>query len=78
MAAPPPERPRLPTTELTPHPSEMPFVPPANNQAAYIFEIEGVPPGYVSIHTPFPSAEFLILTHMPSIASMIKISIQIH
>jgi len=56
--APPPERLSQPTPESTPHPSETPPVPPSNNEAAHLSEIEGVPPGYVYIHTPLPSARF--------------------
>jgi len=56
--APPPERLRQPTPELTPHPPETSPVPPSSNEAAHISSIEGVPPGYVYIHTPLPSAQF--------------------
>jgi len=34
----------------------MPSVPPGNNEAAHVSEIEGQPPGYVIIHTRLPSA----------------------
>jgi len=33
-------------------------VPPGNNEAAHISEINVVPPGYVYIHTPLPSTQF--------------------
>jgi len=33
-------------------------VPPGDNEAAHKSEIEGVPPGYVYIHTHLPSAQF--------------------
>jgi len=36
----------------------MPTVPPCNNEAVQVSEIEGVPPGYVYIHTPLPSGQF--------------------
>jgi len=41
-----------------PHPPETPLVPCGNNEAAHLSEIEGVPPGYVYIHTSLPTAEF--------------------
>jgi len=47
-----------PTAELTPQPPEPPLVPPSNNDSAHHSEIEDVPPGYVYIHTPLPSAQF--------------------
>jgi len=56
-----PERLRQPTSAPTPHPPEMPPVPPGNNEAAHVSEIGGVPPGYVYIHTPLPSAQFFNL-----------------
>jgi len=59
--APPPERPRQPTPELTPHPPETPPLPPGNNEAVHLSQIEGVPPGDVYIHTPPPSAQFFNL-----------------
>ena len=55
---PPPERLRLPTPGPKPHPPGPPLVPPGNNEVAYLSELEGVPPGYVYIHTSFPSAQF--------------------
>jgi len=55
--APAPERLWRPTPEPAPHPPETPPVPPGNNEAAHLSEIEGVPPGYVYIHTPLPSAQ---------------------
>jgi len=36
----------------------MPPVPPGDNEAAHISEIEGVAPGYAYIHTPLPSGQF--------------------
>jgi len=58
MGAPPPERLRQPTPEPTPHPPQTPLVPPGNDEASYLSEIKGVPPGYVYVHTPLPSAQF--------------------
>jgi len=60
-AVPPPERLRQPTPEPRPHPAGTPPVPPGDNAAARVSEIEGVPPGYVYIHTPLPSAQFFNL-----------------
>jgi len=37
----------------------MPLVPPGNNEAAHLSEIEGVPPRYVSIHTSIPRPHFV-------------------
>jgi len=59
--APPAERLRQPTPEPTPQPPKMPPVPPGNNEAVHLSEIESVPPGYVYIHTPLPSAQFFNL-----------------
>jgi len=59
MGAPPPERPREPAPEPTTQLPETPHVPPANEEATHLSEIEGVPPGYVYIHAPLPRAEFL-------------------
>ena len=59
--APPRERLRQQTPEPTPHPPETPPVPPGDNEAVRICEIEGVPPGYVCIHTPLPSDQFFNL-----------------
>jgi len=56
--APQPEQLRQLTPEPTPHPPETPPVPPGNNEAAHISEIEGVPPRYMFIHSPLPSAQF--------------------
>jgi len=56
--SPPPERLRQPTPEPLPQPPERPIVPPCNNEAAHRSEIEGLPPGYVNIHTRLPSAQF--------------------
>ena len=58
MGAPPPERFRQPTPELRPHPPGMPPVPPGDNEAAHVSEIDGVPPGYVNIHNHLPSSQF--------------------
>jgi len=57
MGAPPPERPRQPTREPTPHPPETPLVPPGDNEAAHPSDIECVPPGYVYRHSLLPSAK---------------------
>jgi len=61
MGAPPPERLRQPTPGPTPHPPGMPPVPPGGNEGAHQSEIERVPPGYVYIHIPLPSARFFNL-----------------
>ena len=55
---PPPERLRQQRPEPTPHPPGMTPVAPGGNDGAHSFETEGVPPGYVNIHTPLPSAHF--------------------
>jgi len=57
----PPARLRQPTTEPMPHPPATPPVLPGYNEAAQISGIDGVPPRYVSIHTPLPSAQFVNL-----------------
>jgi len=57
--APPPEWLRQPTQEPKPQPPKTPLDPAGNNEEAHLSEIEGVPPGYVYIHTPLPSAQFL-------------------
>jgi len=36
-------------------------VPPGDNTVAHVSEIEGVPPGYVYIHTTLPRAQFFNL-----------------
>jgi len=59
--APQPEPLRQPTQELTQHPPETPLVPPGINEAAHISEIVGVPPGYVYLDTPLPSAQLFTL-----------------
>jgi len=58
MGAPPTERLRQPTPQPPPHPPDTPLVPPGNNEAAHLSEIDGVPPGYVYIRTSLPSAQF--------------------
>ena len=40
-----------------PHPPETPLVQPGKNEPAHLSEIEGVPPGYVYIHSPVPLAQ---------------------
>jgi len=55
--APPPERLGQPTLEPTPHSPATPFVPPAHNKPAHLFQIKGLPPGYVYIQSPLPSAQ---------------------
>jgi len=55
--APPPKQLRQLTPDPMPHPPEMLLVPPGNNEAAHLSEIKAVPPGYVYIHTPLPSAQ---------------------
>jgi len=57
--APPPEQLRQLTPEPTPQPPETPLVPPGNKEAAHPSEIEGVWPGYMYIHTPLTSAQFV-------------------
>jgi len=42
-------------------PPKTPFDPSSIDAAAYLSEIEGVPPVYVYIHTPLPSAQFFNL-----------------
>ena len=61
MGAPPLAQLRQLTPELTPHPPETPSVPPGNNEAAHLSEIEGVPSRYVYIRIPLPSAQFFNL-----------------
>jgi len=58
MGAPLLERLRQLTPEPTQQPPETPHVPTADNEAAHLCEIEGVPPGYAYIHTPLPGAQF--------------------
>jgi len=58
---PPPERLREPTPEPTPNPHKTPPLSPGNNEAVHLSEINGVPPGYVYIHTPLPSAQIFNL-----------------
>ena len=41
-----------------PQPPEMALVPPRKEEGAHPSETEGVPPGYVYIHTPLPCAQF--------------------
>jgi len=53
----PPERLRQPTREPTPHPPKTTPVPPGNNGATHVTEIEGVLPRYGYLHTPHPSAQ---------------------
>jgi len=50
-----------PPTELAPSQPGMPPGPPGYNEGAQNSKIEGVPPGYVNIHTPLPSAQFCTL-----------------
>ena len=57
MGAPPPKQLTELTPEPTAHPPRIPSVPPGDNEEAHASEIEGVPPGYVYIHTPLPSAQ---------------------
>jgi len=56
--APPPECLRQPTPGPMPHPPCPPPVPLGNIEAAHLSEIQGVPPGYVYIPIPLPSAQF--------------------
>jgi len=56
--APTPEQLRQPTPEPTTQPPDAPLVPPGNNRVAHLSKIEGVPSGYMHIHTPLHSAEF--------------------
>jgi len=53
MAAPPRE-PAFP-------PPRMPGVPASDNEVAQSSDIEGVPPRYVYVHTPFPNPQFFNL-----------------
>jgi len=60
--------------------THLPGMPPAlaaDNEVAQNSEIECVRPGYVCIHTPLPLFRFSILMHLPSIASVIQIWVQI-
>jgi len=57
MGAHPPERLRQPPPEARPHPPGMPPMPTCDTEAAEVSDIEGVPPGYMHIHTPLPSAQ---------------------
>jgi len=59
--APPPDWLWQLTPEPTPHSPETPLVPPGNNEAAHVSEIEGVLPGYVSMSTAPPSAQLFNL-----------------
>ena len=54
---PPPERLGQLTPIPNPHPPEVTPVPPGNNEAAHLSKIKGVPPGYVYLPTPLPSAQ---------------------
>ena len=56
--APPPQWREQPTPEPRPHLPRTPPVPPSQNEATHVSEVEGVPPGYVSIHTLIPRAQF--------------------
>jgi len=67
--APPPEQLIQLTPDPMPHPPHAPLVPPVINDEAHISEIEGVPPGYMYIHTPFPSSKFL---HLDAYAKDLK------
>jgi len=55
--APPPERLRQLTPELTPQPPGTPPVPPGVTVGTHPSGIEGMLLGYVYIHTPLPSAQ---------------------
>jgi len=59
--APPPGRLRQLTPGETPHPPGTPHVPPGRNEGAHASQMEGVPPRYVYIHTPLPSAQSFII-----------------
>jgi len=54
----PREQLREPTPEPMPHLPRTPPVPPGDNEGAHVSEFEGVPPGYVYMNTPLPSAQF--------------------
>ena len=36
-------------------------MPPGDNEGAHASPIEGVPPGYIHIHTPLPKAQYFNL-----------------
>jgi len=55
--APPPDQLIQLWPELTPFRPGTPCVPPSDAESAHDSDIEGVPPGYVYIHTPLPSAQ---------------------
>jgi len=59
--APPPVQLRQLIPGPTPHSPRTPLVLPCTNEAAHISKIESVPPGYVYMHTPLPSAQFFNL-----------------
>jgi hypothetical protein len=49
----PPDQLKQRTPDTTPHLPGTPPVPPTDNKRALTCQIEGWPPGYVHIHTPF-------------------------
>jgi len=61
MGAPPPGRLRKLTPAPMQHPPGTPHVLPSDNEGTDASEIEGVPPGYVYIHTSPASAQFFNL-----------------
>jgi len=61
MGARPPDGLRQPTPEKMPHRPGMPPEPSSDTEGAQFSGIDGVPPGYVYIHTPLPIDQFLNL-----------------
>ena len=56
--APPPEQLIQLKPEPTPQPPEAPIHPTSNDEPAHLSAIEGVPPGFLYIHSPLPSRQF--------------------
>ena len=52
---------RQPIPEPKPHPPRIPPAVPSNDKGAVSSQIEGVPPGYMYIHTPPSKTHFLYL-----------------
>jgi len=61
MDASPPNQLWQPTPEPMPFPPGMPPAPPIDAERAHAYQIKGVPPRYVYIHTPLRSAQFFNL-----------------
>jgi len=61
MGAPPPDQWRQPTPDSMPPPHRKQQEPTGDNVRGQSSQIEGVPPGYVYIHTPLLNAQFFNL-----------------